>query len=106
MPRIWNSRYGVGYRWRRWTGNCAPPRVERRLKFWACRLGKEKSKTPLLAKNARNGPQIWASPPPHWVTLTVTVFELMILVPLVYCATIVVWPVAAKDVTHMGFTPF
>lgn len=42
----------------------------------------------------------------YGVTVTVTVFEVMVLVPLMYCATIVVGPAVVKDCTHIGVTPF
>ena len=42
----------------------------------------------------------------YCVTVTVTEFELIRLVPLVYCAKTVVEPVMVEDCTHIGSEPF
>jgi hypothetical protein len=112
MPRIWNSRCAVSCHWRRWNGSCAPPRGERRLKFWACRLGGTTHR-PHFSQRMREmvprfDPPPWTrvQPAAYWPTETFTEFEVMILVPLVYCAKIVVVPAEAVDCGHIGFSPF
>jgi hypothetical protein len=42
----------------------------------------------------------------YWPTETFTEFDVMILVPLVYCAKIVVVPAVAVDCGHIGSSPF
>lgn len=71
--------------------------MERRLKFWACRLERQLKDPTSYCREV--------STSAYW-TVTVTVFEVTMLVPLMYCATIVVGPATAKDVTHIGVTPF
>lgn len=39
-------------------------------------------------------------------TVTFTVFELMVVLPLMYCAKIVVVPACVDDCTHIGAWPF
>jgi hypothetical protein len=45
-------------------------------------------------------------PGAYWPTVTFTEFEVMVLVPLMYCAKIVVVPGVAVDCGHIGFSPF
>jgi len=42
----------------------------------------------------------------YGVTVTATVFDVMVLVPLMYCAMIVVWPGVAEASGHIGSWPF
>lgn len=74
--------------------------MERRLKFWALRLGGTTQRPHFVAGEK------WVPPAYGPVTVTVTVFEVTMLVPLMYCATIVDGPGVVKDVTHIGVTPF
>jgi len=47
------------------------------------------------------------TPSPAYCTVTVTEFEVIVVVPLTYCAKTVVGPVMVEfDCTHMGVTPF
>jgi hypothetical protein len=46
------------------------------------------------------------TPSPAYCTVTVTEFELIVVVPLTYCAKTVVAPPVAVDCTHMGSMPF
>ena len=43
---------------------------------------------------------------PYWVTVIVNTFELITLLPLVYCAKTVVEPGVPPDSTHIGSEPF
>jgi hypothetical protein len=52
----------------------------------------------LLAANARGAV--------YWVTFTVTVFDVMVSLPLTYCAYTVVLPAVVDDWTHIGSSLF
>jgi len=66
---------------------------------WNCRRRK------FPAKEARNDDPT-GTPSPAYCTVTVTEFEVIVVVPLTYCANTVVGPVAVEDCTHIGSIPF